>query len=177
MRNKTSVVFLCAVLLCTFVAGSLVARDDYKERTTFQRNHAPKYSFPLEHFSGPMPVDKGNADMATIGLIPTNSPGVQAGTTTYDYQHNGTMGRQIALDPSNNLVHFVWMAQNNFKIPGDRGIKYQGYDAPNQDWCVTTGGKIVNRDYSGYTSCADLPDGRQVFACHPKPSAFYFSME
>ena len=176
MRNKTSVVILCAVLLCAFVAGSLVARDDYKERTTFRLDHAPKYSFPLERLSGPMQVNKGDADMATIGLIPTNSPGVQAGLTTYDYQHNGAMGRQIAFDPSNNLVHFVWMAQTNFKIPGDRGIKYNGYDAPNADWCVTTGGKMITDLYSGYTSLAALPDGRPVFACHTNPNVYYNSM-
>ena len=165
MRNKVSVVFLCALLVVSVLSTSVFARDDH--RTYFKLNRAPKYMIPFERPTGTeMLGPKNDANLALLGMIPTTSPGVQAGLTTYDYQHNGAMGRQIECFPGTDYVHFVWMAQDNYVIPGDRGIKYQCYDAASDDYTQIAGGKPATTDYSGYTSAAALPDGRGIFGCH-----------
>ena len=165
MRNKVSVVFLCAVLIVTFLSPSVFARDDH--RTYFKLDRAPKYMIPFERPTGTeMRGAKDDASLALLGLIPTGSPGTQAGLTSYDYQHNGAMGRQIETFPGSPYVHFVWMAQDDYVIPGNRSIKYQMYDASIDDYSQAAGGKIATSDYSGYTSAAVFPDGRAIFGAH-----------
>ncbi|MDD4051838.1 MAG: sialidase family protein, partial [candidate division Zixibacteria bacterium] len=169
MRNKVSVAFLCVILIFAFLSTSVFARDDYKERTTYKLNRGPKYMIPFERANGAQVLDhKDDVSLALLGKMPTTSPGVQAGLTTYDYQHNGTMGRQIETFPGVSYVHFVWMAMSTYTFPGDRGIKYQCYNADPavMDYTQDAGGKWGTTDYSGYTSAAALPDGRAIFGCH-----------
>jgi len=173
MRNKPSVVLLCTMLITVFLAaGVFAAADNPAERSYFKLNRAPKYMIPFERPNGAQTLsDKGDANLMLLGTIATSSPGNQAGLTTYDYQHNGTMGRQISFHSANNMVHFVWMAQNNYVIPGDRGIKYQAFESTTSSYKQPAGGKVVTSDYSGYTSCDALDDGTCVFGCHTDPAS------
>ncbi len=167
MRNKVSVVFLCVILIFAFLSTSVFARDDH--RTYYKLNRGPKYMIPDERSNGMKRVEQNDdASLALLGKLPTQSPGVACGLTTYDYQHNGTMGRQIETFPGVRFVHFAWMAMNTYTFPGDRAIKYQCYNANDDvlDYTQDLGGKWVLTDYSGYTSAAAMPDGRAIVGFH-----------
>ena len=177
MRYKRSVVLLTAILICAFLAPSLFGADNPNAsyRSYFKLNRAPKFAIPFEH--GPIGgINKDDGPMMSLGYIPTSSPGFQAGLTTYEYQHNGSMGRQIAFSTSNNMVHFVWMAQENYTIPGDRHIRFQAYDTQDTppDYTQQASGKNVTPDYSGYVSLDATSDGRASFACHSDPSGEHY---
>jgi PKD repeat protein len=94
----------------------------------------------------------------------TNSPGTLVGNTYYEYQHNGTMSRMIALDSSKGL-HFSWMYLESEDISDNRFVDYNYLD-PTGNWL---GAVHVTRaiDRGGYTGIAGvLPDGREVLCFH-----------
>jgi hypothetical protein len=163
MRNRLSVVLFSAFLLGMFVSVSYAA-DNLHPKTTFKLDRAPKYMIPYEAPTGLKIMDKGGTALGMMDPPPTNSPGSQSGLTTYDYQHNGTMGRQIAVNQDNGIVFFVWMAQDNYTIPGDRGVKVQAFDG---DYMLDLGGyKATAPDYCGYATCDFNPDGAVDFTAH-----------
>jgi len=168
MRNKLSVSLLCTALVCCFLMVTIASAADVNNQRTwtkkrYLRNHAVTNERPPA--DARLNFDKLSASIA-LGQISTQSPGEQAGLTTYDYQHNGTMARQIAFDESNNMVHFVWMAQDNYIIPGNRGIKYQSYDTGTNSYNQALGGEIATSYYSGYCTTDATSGGAALFSCH-----------
>ncbi|EFK95282.1 hypothetical protein LDC_2711, partial [sediment metagenome] len=55
------------------------------------------------------------------------------GSTAYEYQQNGTMGRQVEHragftgTPYSTYIHFDWMEALTNVLNGSRGIGYQAY--------------------------------------------------
>jgi len=159
MRSKLSVVLFTAVLVAVFLSASvLYAADSKHPRTTFKIDRAPKFAIPFER--GPADMTPGPTDLNTpvlkYGILP---PGSKVGATTYDYQHNGSMGRMCATDLVNNMMIFVWMAQTNATIPGDRLIRGQIVDLTTGANLLSANGDALTSDYSGYCSAAPMPSG------------------
>ncbi len=173
MRNKLSVVLMTAFLFGMFLSASLVyAADNLHPKTTFHPDRAPRFMIPYEKTNGMSVQTKGNIPLNLKAGPPTNSPGNVAGLTTYDYQHNGSMGRQVATNKDNGFVFIVWMAQDDFTIPGARGVYVQAYDswAAEPTYVLDEGGyAATDPDYCGYTSCAWSADGEAAFGCHVDP--------
>ena len=98
-----------------------------------------------------------------------NSPGLIAGYTTYDYQSNGRMNRQVDWRAS-EMVHFVWTKQDNLFPNGDRGTRYEVFD-PNAGFVYGGGCDIHPRlgpgmNYSGYAGIDVDTENRAVIANH-----------
>ncbi|MCP4566960.1 MAG: hypothetical protein GY841_05205 [FCB group bacterium] len=169
MPRKFSRLFLITAVITLFLTAILIGGSDKPTRQTyFNIKQAPKYAIPIEH--GPLGgINKESAPALSLGLIPTSSPGIMVGETTYDLQHIGSMGRQIAFHPFNNMVHFVWMSQTDYSIPGDRNIRYQAYDTEDSPpGYIMVAGEIKTVDYSGYVSIDVTGSyfGPTFFACH-----------
>ena len=74
------------------------------------------------------------------------------GTTWYDYQHNGTCEKMVALSPSGG-VHFSWM--NGYQANAvDRHIFYNYYNPTIGDlsWPGSGFGPVDQGDRGGYTN-------------------------
>jgi hypothetical protein len=177
MRNKLSVVLFTAILLVVFLSASIVfAADSKHPRTTFKLDRAPKYMIPFERPTGASVAAKPQVALRTGSSGGMFTWPTVAGETTYDYQHNGTMGRQLAVNQANKVVFFVWMAQENYTIPGDRHIRVQAFDgvanAGQGAYSLDPSGyNATTPDYSGYTSCDIGPNGEVSFACHTDPAS------
>jgi hypothetical protein len=86
-----------------------------------------------------MPIVGGSFDPASVPVGPSH-PGNpagrlddpigtvrNAGTTYYDYQHNGTAGKMLQAD-DDGFIHMVWMNGTTNQVAGPRQINYQIYD-------------------------------------------------
>lgn len=169
MRNKLSVVLSAtALFFCVIMSSGIFAKDVLHSDNTFDVRRAPKFMIPDESFSKVQPSsDKGGATIQQLGRIPTVSPGNQAAQTTYDYQHNGTMGRQVAR--RGNMVHIDWMGQNDYIIPGHRRGYYQAFNTTTKTYTQALGGASMSgEDYSGYATidCLNGPNDVAVGSCH-----------
>jgi len=90
-----------------------------------------------------------------------------AGTTWYDYQHNGSIGRMIALTPSGG-VHVVWM--NGFQAQGvDRHIFYNYFTNGAFNW-PDIGYQVDQGDRGGYTCLDQLSGGEAIVFMHTNPT-------
>jgi uncharacterized repeat protein (TIGR01451 family) len=90
----------------------------------------------------------------------------QAGNTWYEYQHNGSMGRQVSYSPVNDYAHFVWMRWPT--STGPRHIRYNAYNS-GAGWAWGSGataGKDVSGTNGGYTTIDVTPAGAAVAAWH-----------
>jgi len=89
-----------------------------------------------------------------------------AGTTYYDYQHNGTAGRMIGLDPS-GYVHVGWMngVTQDF---AQRDAYYNVWDPATNDWegLIPAGGVAANSARAGYVTLAVQDNGFAFPAFH-----------
>jgi hypothetical protein len=92
-----------------------------------------------------------------------NSPGESLDFSWYDFQANGTMSRQIALDHgSPRGLHVIYMkSPNSTHTP--RNAAYQFNDRAGGGW---TGELDANTARAGYMTLALMPDGRAVAAFH-----------
>jgi len=110
------------------------------------------------------------------------SPGLIIGSTTYDYQHNCRMGRQVDWRGTQD-VHFDWMVQSEFNLGSDRGTAYEAWDATAADLVFKgpDGGTDVHPrlgggvNYSGYVGLDVGTDGRVICVCHHNEGAGYAS--
>jgi len=121
-----------------------------------------------------IPLLNGSEEIDLHGAIPlkgeSRGPGETMGSTTYEYQHNGSMGRQVVYDPDNDVVHFAWMWDN---LSGDgRVIKYNAYES--SAWVHgsgSTGGLAVSGDNGGYCGIDLGVDGRALICHHEGASS------
>jgi hypothetical protein len=100
------------------------------------------------------------------------SPGRQIGVTTYDYQSNGRMNRQVDWRGTQR-IHFTWMEQLGRNAASARYTSYEYWDPSTGDLHfktteTATGGipihSISNR--SGYVGIAVDPEGKPVIGNH-----------
>ena len=93
-----------------------------------------------------------------------------AGTTWYDYQHNGTISKMIALSP-NKGVHVAWM--NGFQAQaGDRHIFYNYFANGAFNW-PGIGYQVDQGDRGGYTCLDQFSGGEVVIAFHQGNNPWY----
>ncbi len=104
------------------------------------------------------------ASVVTSATPPPPSPGIAAGNTTYDMQHNESMGRQVARLAGDDCVHFMWTAWDRFPNDvnqNDRYAMYNSYSISsgqfNQgwwswSWCWCP--ELCNSSRAGYTEVA-----------------------
>ncbi len=158
MRNRLSVVVLCTVLIGVFMATCLYgASKEDSQKTWFKQDRAPKYMIPFERDVMGHKPNYGEPSSIPLGSVKSKAAGTIAGYTTYDYQHNGSMGRQLVTDNELGIVQFVWMAQDDKTIPGARGIKWNAYIVSEDGYAATIGGSWITWEYSGYTSITTFP--------------------
>lgn len=155
MRNKLSVVLsIAALFFCVILSVEIFAADVLHHKSaTFDVRRAPKFMIPYEGPSNATPSGKSGVSLAQIGRIPTVSPGFEAAITTYDYQHNGTMGRQVAR--RGQYVHMLWMGQSDCFISSsaNRRAYYQAFNTYNNHYMQTGGGaSMTGSNYSGYAT-------------------------
>ena len=96
------------------------------------------------------------------GLV-TDSPGDIIGTTTYEYQSNGSSGTRVAVD-NDNAVHFAWMKGD---VANFRHIYYNYVPVvggpPNYG---TSGVDVSFRNRDGYNQLDLTADNRAAVAFH-----------
>jgi len=132
------------------------------ERASFPARFAPVYSFGGSEqllFSAP----RGSIS-AALGQVSTNAVGLQISTTTYDYQHNCSMGHQVE-HRGTNFVHMDWMDQQGDVLGVGRGGGTQSYNLTDCD-LVYANPKIFTADYGGYVNMEADQNGCAVPAAH-----------
>jgi len=166
MRNKLSVVLLTAFLFGMFLSASYAA-DNLHPKTTFNVDRAPKFMIPYEpasevDFSTPstMPLRTDQANRAAIGTL--------MGQTTYDYQHNGAMGRMLAINQNAGWVFIGWMGQQDFTIPGARDAYMNAFEPSTGDLAYSgVGGyNASDQNYAGYVVAGWTPNDGMALGCH-----------
>jgi hypothetical protein len=99
------------------------------------------------------------------------------GTTWYDYQHNGTCEKMVALSPKGG-VHFCWM--NGYQAQAlDRHIFYNYYNPTIGDlsWPGSGFGPLDQGERAGYATCSVFSEahgtmgGQAVAAYHGRATA------
>jgi len=169
MRSKLSVVLFTAFLFGIFLSTPFIfAADNLHPKTTFELDRAPKALIPFER--GPFDNTPGPIPLLTKD---SRAIGNKAGITTYDYQHNGSMGRMVAFDRINQDVFIVWMGQTSGVYGGDRRAMAQVFDVPTGTNQLGAGGAPLRTEYAGYLSCAasaDNVNGGTSPAFHYPPS-------
>ncbi len=131
MTRKLSAMFLLSfvivALLATSVFGATERVKPFHERVSIPARFAPVYGFPSEVAAATSDVDKGDTPMA-LGAKTISNPDT-LGFTTYGYQQNCSMGRQVE-HRGTAFIHFDWMWQTDDDITNtNRSIYYQAYDA------------------------------------------------
>lgn len=82
----------------------------------------------------------------------------EAGTTWYDYQHNGTVGRMIDVDEL-GFVHVVWMNGLNESL-SQRHVYYNVWDPVTESFLIGEGGGLVDAaTRAGYVTQVVTEDG------------------
>ncbi len=103
--------------------------------------------------------------------------GKQAGTTTYDFQQNGTEGNRIVRD-KDGYLHMSWMYSaseaSDLSFP-DRAIYYNVWDPTQSKFLFDGGVKASGDTKAGYTTLGVLNDGRAVVAFHAVNGSGYAS--
>ncbi|MBK6765919.1 MAG: hypothetical protein IPG71_06190 [bacterium] len=124
---------------------------------------------------------RSNEDVSNVGAVHHRAPSngsldvigtqYEAGTTWYDYQHNGTAGKMIGVDDL-GFVHVAWMnGQDEASV--ERHAFYNCWDPTTQDWqeLIPEGGvPIDNAPRAGYVTNAVTPFGFAFPAYHATPT-------
>ncbi|MCH9032656.1 MAG: hypothetical protein IIB00_10420, partial [candidate division Zixibacteria bacterium] len=86
------------------------------------------------------------------------SPGLQIGTTTYDLQKHGSMGRQITTRGSDHIINFSWTNKDNFAFPIGRNVRHNSWDpifgglSEPAGFGIDIGPGLFPPDWSGFPS-------------------------
>jgi hypothetical protein len=188
MTKKLAAMFLLSLLIVAFVATTVSFGADkpvksLRQAASIPARFAPVYSFPgfdgTEYTAPAAPPERVDLryDKAGEGIITT------IGTTTYDYQHNCTMGRQVEHramytgTPYSTYIHFDWMAQAGAVLGTGRGIGYQAYDIGACGEVFNPGGIRIESAYSGYVTLdannIDAANSWAVPAAHENDDGVY----
>jgi len=170
------------VTIWLLMALSVPAAEAPTPRSAVNRKQLSEASRarPLESVAED-PVGEATArleGMALPGQSRTESvaPGLRVGTTWYDQQHNGTIGRMIGWgsDTANGLtIHCLWMRspQPNFS---QRHYAYN-FCTSSQDTVYDPVNVLSGDDYGGYVGVDVTADNRAVPGGHNNQRAGYAS--
>ncbi|HSG99313.1 MAG TPA: hypothetical protein VLB27_04645, partial [candidate division Zixibacteria bacterium] len=115
---------------------------------------------------------------SSLGCTPASvnpAKGITVGCTFYEYQKNGSMGRQIVTDPVFHVMNYSWMNQDNNSATGGRNVRYEGWDPAfgalgDGTGGVDVGGDLIPPNRSGYVTMAGLSDGTAINSHHWNPT-------
>jgi hypothetical protein len=175
-RCYVNVILITTILI--IIAGGIYAGENPEQSLKGQAAIPADMALSYSNVG----ADRGIPDVAiktppmVLGPVETNAVGVQVGATTFDYQHNCTMGRQIEHRGSGYL-HFDWMIQTDMFLGGDRGIGYQVYDLSQCDFVFVGDGIRVNTEYAGYVNLDVDPGGCGIPTGHERNAGdgFYYA--
>ncbi len=154
--------FFFTILLFTLATTTVTLSAEkpqkpFKCRVSIPARLAPVYSFPSltgsEYTAPPGPPKRNlRGAKAGEGIIAT------IGYTTFDNQHNCTMGRQVEhrrdfsnpFTPYGHYIHFGWTSQTGDTLGSGRGIGYQAYDIKDCGIIFDAGGIRIEANYAGY---------------------------
>lgn len=155
MNKKYLALGLVLVFAFSAFAGTLAN----KRMDTSRKTHIAGKA--TEDLTGRQAVHHRAPAQSSLDLIGTQ---YEAGTTWYDYQHNGTAGKMIGVD-NLGFVHVVWMNGQD-EAAAERHVYYHCWDPTTQDWStlIPEGGVAIdNATRAGYVASATTPDG----FCYP----------
>jgi hypothetical protein len=150
MDRKLAATFLLSFLVALLAASLVVAADKayvpMEDRAVMPARWAPVYGFGgAEDNQYAAPGQPGKIELGVKG---TNAVGEFVGTTTYDYQHNGTMGRMIE-HRGTSYLQMAWMFQDTYVLGSGR----KGYhNVVPLSTCNPETGYEVNPNYGGYVT-------------------------
>ncbi len=156
----------------------VVARPDYDVRNLKPLGGDEGTPIPFDRSVMEPPRVPGTAYTTTSATTPPPpSPGLAIGNTTYDYQHNGSQGYQVARLPGADVVHFCWMAWDLFADQwSDRYVAYNSYTISTHSVNQGFGGAFIglsNQARAGYTGLAIDDDNRAHVALHQRQDPSY----
>ncbi|MFH1891440.1 MAG: hypothetical protein ABIK83_02005 [Candidatus Zixiibacteriota bacterium] len=164
MSFRTKVVFSFILLASTLSIFRLEAIGESRVRVPLKETTS-------RHFIGDEAVS------TAPGIGPSRSspapypPGDTIGCTYYEFQQNGSMGRQIAWSSANNRIHFVWSRWSTDH--GPRTVRYNSRaDEGTGTWAWSSGlsgGKDISEIGGGYANCDVRADGAAVVTFHEVP--------
>ncbi len=131
--------YLALCLVLAFALNAYASATTSKRMDTSRKtNIAGKAT---EDLSGRQAVHHRAPAQSSLDLIGTQ---YEAGTTWYDYQHNGTAGKMIGVDDL-GFVHVVWMNGLD-EAAASRHVFYNCWDPTTQDWqeLIPDGGVAVD---------------------------------
>ena len=151
MDRKLAATFLLSFCVALMAASLMFAADrpyvPMEDRAVIPVKWAPVYGFGGAEDAGF--ASQQSLGKIELGVTATNAIGTAMGITTYDYQHNGTMGRQVE-HRGTEFVHVNWMKQAA-KILGDgRRCAYNLVDLA--AFCNVDPAADVHTEYGGYVN-------------------------
>ena len=171
IRMKILLILTLPLLADTGVKASIATRHRMKSAITSPVARSRHYSFPDEHVVQPLP--KGMTLRHPIAAItPTQSPGTAIGTTWYDLQHFGSMGRMVDWSRHGSLdtmsIHFCWMHMP-YPFLFARQYRYDNWNAATGSFGVETGLQSED-DFAGFVNIDVTEDGSAVVGGHNRES-------
>ena len=162
MVRKLAAVFLLSLFIFVLAAsasGADKAIKPMKERSALPTRFAPVYSFPDETGGQMAPATKAPEKVGLRAPMGPQNP-TQVGTTTYDYQHNCTMGRQVEhragySNPPTQYGIYVdigWMHMYGDTLGGTRKYGYQAYEITGCSFVFGAGGIDIDPSRAGYVT-------------------------
>jgi len=194
MVRKLAAVFLLSFLTTALLATAVCLGAEKPMKPASQRAYLPARYAPAYSAIGKSDdifssYDGGQIDRVVLRSTKSFAANPDPiGQTSYDYQHNCTMAREIEHragytgSPYGTFVHFDWMdLESNDESEGSpRGINYQAYDLTQCNLLHGTTGTRVNPDqqrsgYGGidahnYSPSSDT--GWAVVYCHSDPENY-----
>ncbi len=92
------------------------------------------------------------SSVANLGCVPGATDavrGLTVGCTTYDYQQNNSMKRQIGITEPSHLIYFTWMNKDNTIFGGNRNVSSDNWDPSVGALSDGTGGVDVSAASDG----------------------------
>jgi hypothetical protein len=170
MANNGKWICLVVVLLLTFSVGTALASDGAtSEVTRSDRTTDISHRFMTGDEDGAAPFSNA---IGVSRLSARSGVVASPGLTWYDYQHNGSMGRQVVYDGVGDYVHFLWMYSATVEPTGNaRGVAYNAWamTGGGMQWTsnLPGGGKLVSSGQrAGYVSLDVTDWGAAVASFH-----------
>jgi len=185
MHNSKTIVILTLVLLAVG-AMTAMAADAPRYQGADLNRQMQQFRIAgadLQDDAGATRVTWGQ--QTAVGAVPPGSPGYRIGETTYDYQHNGSTGRQI--DVFGTLIQATWMKGllpfstgnrttnwNKIGVNGSATITLDNgemIDVLTLDGNVGSaeGTAVISGVRPGYTTYRNRPNGRAATFVHDAP--------
>ncbi|SYZ71884.1 exported hypothetical protein [Candidatus Zixiibacteriota bacterium] len=173
MTRKLSAILISSLLIFALLAGtafSMKESDKARNLNVVPVNQAPLVKQAgAEEYVAPT---KGVNQSLGFDQSASLSPGRKVGSSTYDYQHNGRMNRQVDWR-GNQWVHFVWMKQISIVLGQNRRTGYEAWDPVQglfaQEGQSDSGGcdiHAIANNISGYEGIDVTPGGKAVLTNH-----------